>query len=118
MIETVPAQIETKRWYVRFPRALPIGIFLLAAAVTAFSVMAIERAENQKTEAQLRQISSTIVSAMDRRANANSAYLRAAAALFTLTGSVTAEQFRALTEQLRDDASSALTCSMQSRIKP
>ena len=105
MIETVPARIETKRWYVRFPRALPIGIFLLAAAVTAFSVMAIERAENQKTEAQLRQISSTIVSAMDRRANANSAYLRAAAALFTLTGSVTAEQFRALTEQLRDDAS-------------
>ncbi len=105
MNTSVPARIERKRWYVRFPRTLPIGIFLLAAAVTAFSVIAIERAEAQKTDAQLRQMSSTISSAMERRANANSAYLRASAALFTLTGTVTADQFKALTDQIQDDVS-------------
>ena len=102
--ETIPAHGARHRWYVLFPRALPIGIFVLAAAVTALSVIAIERAEAQKTEAQLHQVSSTIVSAMERRANANSAYLRAAAALFTMTGSVTADQFRTLNKQLSDDS--------------
>src|SRR5688572_11358452 len=73
---------RTRRWLISYPRATPLIIFALIAAVTALSVFAIERGERQREEANLSEAAQTIASAIERRGNTSSAYLRAGAALF------------------------------------
>lgn len=95
---------RTKRWLIRFPRALPLGIFVLIAAVTILSVFAIERGEQQRNTAQLNARATAIASALERRANASSAYLRAGAALLSTMDEVPARDFRRFVSELRLDA--------------
>jgi two-component sensor histidine kinase/CHASE1-domain containing sensor protein len=95
---------RTKRWLVRYPRGVPVAIFLLVAAITALSVFAIERGENQRAEAQLRGEADAVASALERRANASSAYLRAGAALIATLDEVPAPLFRRFVSELRLDA--------------
>jgi two-component sensor histidine kinase len=95
---------RTKHWLVRFPRGMPVAIFLLVTAVTALSVFAIERGEDQRAEAQLRAQASAIASALEQRANASSAYLRAGAALLAMLDEVPASRFRRFVSELRLDA--------------
>jgi two-component sensor histidine kinase len=97
-------RLNTKRWLVRFPRALPIAIFLLIAAVTVLSIFAIERGEDERESAQLRSRATAIGSALERRANASSAYLRAGAALLQTQPDVPFDQFRTFVSELRLDA--------------
>lgn len=91
------------RWYERFPRALPIGIFVLTMAVTVLSVFAIERAETQRETAQLAQTVQGIASGIERRSNANAAYLRSGAALFATQHMVEASLFGTYIAQLHLD---------------
>ncbi|MEO0031548.1 MAG: hypothetical protein RIS94_1306 [Pseudomonadota bacterium] len=91
------------RWYERFPRALPVGIFVATMAVTVLSVFAIEHAEAQRETAQLAQTAQGIASGLDRRANANAAYLRSGAALFATQRMVEASLFRTFIHQLHLD---------------
>lgn len=72
----------TPRWYERFPRGLPVGIFSMTMAVALLSVFAIENAEDRRQAAQIAQTAQSIVSGFERRSNANTAYLRSSAALF------------------------------------
>ena len=95
---------RTKRWLVRFPRAVPVAIFLLIAAITVLSVFAIERGEDARAAAQLRSRASAIASALERRANASSAYLRAGAALLATLDDIPAVRFRRFVSELRLDA--------------
>ena len=81
MERRVSARVRAQRWYLRFPRALPVGIFLLVSGVTGLSVYAIEQVESQRAEAQHRQMASTATAALERLVNANSVYLRAGALL-------------------------------------
>ena len=55
----------TKRWLVRFPRAVPVAIFLLVAAVTVLSVFAIEQGEDARAAVQLHGRATGIASALD-----------------------------------------------------
>ncbi len=96
----------TKRWLVRFPRAVPIAIFLLIAGITILSVFAIERGEEDRSAAQLRTRATAIASALERRANSSSAYLRAGAALLATLDEVNASRFRRFVSELRLDAAS------------
>src|SRR6187551_122318 len=95
---------RTKRWLVRFPRAMPVAIFLLIAAITVLSVFAIERGEDARAAGQLRSRASAIASALERRANASSAYLRAGAALLATLDDIPAARFRRFVSELRLDA--------------
>ena len=94
----------TKRWLVRFPRAVPVAIFLLIAAITVLSVFAIERGEDARAAGQLRSRASAIASALERRANASSAYLRAGAALLATLDDIPPARFRRFVSELRLDA--------------
>ena len=94
----------TKRWLVRFPRAMPVAIFLLISAITVLSVFAIERGEDERATAQLRSRATAIASALEQRANASSAYLRAGAALLATLEEVPLAQFRRFVSELRLDA--------------
>lgn len=90
-------------WLIRYPRGLPAAIFLLIAAITIMSVFAIERGEDDRTSAQLRSRATAIASALERRANASSAYLRAGAALLATLDEVPATRFRRFVSELRLD---------------
>ena len=95
---------RTRRWLISYPRATPLAIFLLIAAVTGLSVFAIERGERQREEADLGQAAQAIASAIERRGNTSSAYLRAGAALFGTVEEVPAVLFRRFVSELRLDA--------------
>lgn len=88
----------------RYPRAMPIGIFLLITAITILSIFAIERGESERETAQLSARATAIASALERRANASSAYLRAGAALLSTMEDVPADDFRRFVSELRLDA--------------
>lgn len=88
----------------RFPRAMPLGIFVLIAAITILSIFAIERGENERQAAQINARATAIASALERRANASSAYLRAGAALLSTMDDVPADDFRRFVSELRLDA--------------
>jgi two-component sensor histidine kinase len=83
---------------------MPVAIFLLIAAVTILSVFAIERGERSRQVAQLHGRATAIVSALERRANASSAYLRAGAALLATLDDVPSGRFRRFVSELRLDA--------------
>lgn len=95
------------RWYERFPRALPVGIFALTMTVTVLSVLAIEHAETQRENAQLAQTAQAVASGLERRANSNAAYLRSSAALFATQQMVEAPLFRTFIHQLQLDGNYA-----------
>ena len=88
----------------RYPRGMPLGIFLLIAAITILSIFAIERGEHERRQAQLNARATAIASALERRANASSAYLRAGAALLSTMDEVPADDFRRFVSELRLDA--------------
>jgi two-component sensor histidine kinase/CHASE1-domain containing sensor protein len=98
--ELQSAHRDFRRWLVRFPRAVPVAIFLLTLAITALSVFAIERVETQRSHTMLRQEVLSIASAIERRVNATSAYLRAGAALFTTLDQVREPVFRHFVSEL------------------
>lgn len=83
---------------------MPVVIFLLIAAITALSVYAIERGENRREEARMNETAQSVASALERRGNTASAYLRAGAALFGTLDGVDAGLFRRFVSELRLDA--------------
>lgn len=87
-----------------YPRAVPLVIFLLVAAVTVLSVYAIERGERVRNTAELNRQAQSMVSAIERRAYSNSSFLRAGAALFGSQGVITGDMFRKFVAELRLDA--------------
>lgn len=93
----------TPRWYERFPRAVPVGIFGLTMAVTLLSVFAIETAEDRRQTAMTAQTAQAVASGLERRSNANAAYLRSSAALFATQQMVEAPLFRTFIRQLHLD---------------
>lgn len=93
-----------RRWLVDYPRAVPLGIFLLVAAVTVLSVFSIERGERVRHAAELNRQAMSMASAIERRAYSNSSFLRAGAALFGSQDEVSAEMFRQFVAELRLDA--------------
>lgn len=92
-----------KRWLIRYPRALPLGIFAMIFCVTVFSVFAIERGEAERRAVELDTRATAIAFALERRANASSAYLRAGAALLSTRADVPEADFRRFVSELRLD---------------
>ncbi len=103
MVQSAGQRSATKRWLVRFPRGLPVAIFLLITAITMLAVFAIERGEAGRDAAQLRNRAMAITASLERRANASSAYLRAGAAYLATLETVSASDFSRFVSELRLD---------------
>jgi len=88
------------RWYERFPRGLPVGIFSMTMAVALLSVFAIENAEDRRQDALIAQSAESVASGLERRSNANTAYLRSSAALFATQQIVEEPLFSMFIKQL------------------
>lgn len=95
---------RTRRWLVSYPRATPLAIFILIASITSLSVFAIERGERRREDAHLSETALAVASAIERRANTSSAYLRAGAALFGTVEEVPSSLFRRFVSELRLDS--------------
>ncbi|GAA0269708.1 CHASE domain-containing protein [Alteraurantiacibacter aestuarii] len=83
---------------------MPVSIFVLISAITVLSIFSIERSEERQASAELSSRTIAIASALERRANASSAYLRAGAALLASLDSVPPASFRRFVSELRLDA--------------
>ena len=94
---------RARQLLVDYPRAVPLAIFLLIASITALSVYAIEKGENQRDRARLRETAQAVASAIERRGSASSSYLRAGAALLATVDEVEAPLFRKFVNELRLD---------------
>ncbi|MXO73336.1 histidine kinase [Altererythrobacter buctensis] len=98
---------RVQRWLVGNPRFTPVGIFLLVIMVTLLAIFAIERSESERNQALQSSRSAALASALERRANASAAYLRAGAALIAAQGGeVQADDFRRFVSELRLDGDS------------
>jgi len=95
---------RTQAWLVRYPRAVPLAIFILIASITLLSIFSIERGEVQRNSAQLRARATAVASALERRANSGAAYLRAGAALLASVPEIPPDQFARFVSELRLDA--------------
>lgn len=92
-----------RRWLVDYPRAVPLLIFLLIAAITALSVFAIERSEHQREHVRIQTVSQSVGASLERYGNTGSSYLRAGAALFASVDTVDEPLFRDFVKELRLD---------------
>lgn len=102
--ETALPTRRFRRWLIRYPRAVPVLIFLLITAITALSVYAIERGEQRREQALLNETAQVIASSLDRRVNTSGSYLIAGASLISALDRVPAELFREFATELRLDA--------------
>lgn len=90
----------------RFPRAVPLTIFVAVALITGSSVLAIEAGERQRERAVMREVAQSVASALDRRGNTTVAYLRAGAALFATTDGADLPLFRRFASELQFEGES------------
>ncbi|MEZ5688518.1 MAG: CHASE domain-containing protein [Caenibius sp.] len=103
MLNRITARRRFRRWLVRFPRAVPVALFLAIAAITTVSIYAIEKSEAQKRAANLQQVAQTVVSAVQQRVNDSASFLRAGAALIATLDRVNGPLFRQFVTELRLD---------------
>ncbi|MEO0590851.1 MAG: CHASE domain-containing protein [Pseudomonadota bacterium] len=94
---------RVRRWLVSYPRAVPLALFVTLAVITSLSVFAIESNARATEQAQVRGRAQFIASALERRANNFSSYLRAGAALLSTTEEVERDTFRQFVSELRLD---------------
>ncbi|HKX78479.1 MAG TPA: CHASE domain-containing protein [Novosphingobium sp.] len=87
-------RVEKQAWFHKYPRGWPFLLFVLASMGTLVSVMAIERANDQRRELELDRDATEIASALQRRTTENVALLRVTAALFETRDEVTEADFR------------------------
>lgn len=92
-----------QRLLVDHQRTAPLIVFLLVVAVTALGVVAVERGERARDQAQAARVALATASALERRASVNASYLRAGAALFAMQPEVTEPLFRRFVTELRLD---------------
>lgn len=92
------------RWYVSYPRAAPIGMFLVILAITLMAVYAIERSEDERITAQTTQTADTLGSRLESQSLTAVAYLRAGAAFVASEEDLDAPTFEGFFTEMREDA--------------
>ena len=95
--------VRTRRWLAEYPRFVPVAIFLLVAAITAFTVITIERGAVLREKAALNRTATALAAAVERRGATSATYLRAGAALFGTQTTVDPQIFRRFVAELRLD---------------
>ena len=95
---------RARRMLIDYPRAVPVAILVLIAAITGLSVYAIENGETQRERAELRERAQAVASALERRGATTASYLRAGAAFFSSVPEITKPVFDRFVTNLRVDS--------------
>jgi two-component sensor histidine kinase len=98
-----PAGGRARRWLIDYPRAVPLAIFVIIAALTLLGVVAIESNARTRERSEMRDYAQGIAAALDRRGNSFSAYLRAGSALFAALEEVSPDRFESFARTLQLD---------------
>ena len=85
----------------RYPRAIPLLIFLALAAITALSVFSIESGARASERAQMREYAQGLAATLDRSGSGFTSYLRAGAALFASVDEVSPDTFDSFVRTLK-----------------
>lgn len=99
----IAARVGAQRWFERMPRTLPLAAFVLAMTATLLFVAYNEHREAERRQAQTNAVASVVASALARRANTHTAYMRAVAILLTRNGHINQREFNAIASELNDD---------------
>jgi len=99
----ISARVRAQRWYLRYPRAGPMAIFVAVLTIAALSVYGIQRINGDRTRSQVRAAAADVGAALERRAISQVTYLRAAAMLVSSSGQLTPQAFHELAEGMADD---------------
>ena len=91
------------RWLRDYPRATPIGVFVIALVLVGASAFSVEYASVKTKRAADVVRSGEIVAAIERQAATNSAYFQATSALLISAQTVSPDFFRQFAERLRLD---------------
>ncbi|MFN2101078.1 CHASE domain-containing protein [Altererythrobacter sp. MF3-039] len=97
------SQRRGRRWLIKYPRVIPAAIFLAVAAIVAVAVVAIELTEIEAEKASMSEVSQAVASALERRSDSTSSYLRAGAALLETSDEVTPVDFLRIVSAMRLD---------------
>ncbi len=103
MDRIVSARVRAQRWYVRYPRVLPMTIFLPVLTIAAMGIYGIERVDADRTRAQVSAAAADLGAALERRATAHVASLRAGAMLLSASARTDPQAFQELAKGVADD---------------
>ncbi len=103
MERIVSARIRAQRWYLRYPRAVPIAIFLAVLTVAMISALGIQRIDAERSRTQMRAAAEEIGAALERQAVTHVAYLRAGAMLVSASDRIAPDSLRELAAGMADD---------------
>lgn len=101
MERIVEARVRSQRWFERFPRGVPVAVFVLTLAITVVAVFAVERAEHGRLRALTKEAAGSVASGLERRVNGYTAYLRAGAIILSTQPVTTKNDFRDFALQYR-----------------
>lgn len=91
------------RWLRDYPRATPVGIFIVALGLVGASAWSVQMAGERSGRAAAEVKAAEIAAAIERQAAANSAYFQATGALFLSSQSVSPDFFEQFIDRLRID---------------
>lgn len=120
MDRKIEARVRSQRWFERFPRGVPLAVFVLTLAVTVLAVFAIERAEHDRAQALTKEAAGAIAAGLERRVNGYTAYLRAGAIILSTQLATSQSDFRDFAQQyrIRDSGGGSEGISWAPRLMP
>ena len=90
---------RAKGWLVSYPRAIPLALFMIIAAITIFSVFVIERNSRETNTVQARETALALASSLKHQVKDATSYLTAAGALLSTSQEANAGLFEEFTSQ-------------------
>jgi two-component sensor histidine kinase len=98
-------RVEKQAVFHRYPRILPLALFALGLLITLLFVLNIELYDASQQRLKLEADAAALATRLEREASENSAYLKAAATLFSITEEVGQAEVARLVEDMSEEHS-------------
>lgn len=102
MDKALLSRVEKQALFHRYPRSLPFTLLAIGLLITTLFVLNIERTDAMARKMTLDSDVGAIGQELERKASENTAYLRAAAALFGMAEDVSRDEFSRFVEQMSE----------------
>jgi two-component sensor histidine kinase/sensor domain CHASE-containing protein len=103
MDRAILARVEKQALFHRYPKILPLTLFALGMFVTLLFVLNIEQSDATARRVKLEGETAALATRLEREVSENVAYLKAAAALFSIADDVSQTEFASLVSDMSED---------------
>lgn len=100
MDKALLARVDKQEWFHRYPRGMPFVLFGLGLLITLLFVFSIEQADADTRRLELDRDATALAAELQRKSSENTAYLNAAASLFSVTSDVSQAEFARFVEDM------------------